>query len=372
MPEGIPQADFHFDPERYPTTAGCFIIKDDNGRALLVGGTVNLRRRLSALFERGAQPPARIRGHIDDRIQRLVAMACDIEVFLLPGNRYCPNLANSLIERCQPLFNLATYMEPSGSSFVYQTTETFPRFTTWYKESSPPADCFGPFPSATRDLLMKSVSEGFGIRTCKVMPRRACVSYQLKLCSAPCEGRISKEAYTWQITQAARLLSAPGPGLIDALETQRQSAADALDFERAGRIHAQVQALKPAIDRLAEERGQQYETDHDVEILYIAQGQAMRVVFQGGAPRLLELVETQGCAVDFLRQRFSQNAPPEIILGGDALPDLQALSAELTRANGYPVAVHLPAVGPALELLEIARANHAYRVSGLSGPARVR
>src|SRR5512138_1029583 len=128
MPEITDPVEFQFDPELYPITSGCFMIKDESGKVLLVGGTVNLRRRLAALFEEGAQPPrkARIRGRYDDRIQRLVRMARDIEVFLLPGNRYCPHLANSLIERYRPLFNLATYMEPSGSSFIYQTAETFP------------------------------------------------------------------------------------------------------------------------------------------------------------------------------------------------------------------------------------------------------
>ena len=152
MPQiGDTQLDFHFDPERYSTTPGCFIIRDGNGRARLVGGTVNLRRRLAALFEASAQPPrkTRIRGRVDDRIPRLVAMTRAIEVFLLPGTRSCPALAYSLIERYQPLFILAIYMEPTGVSSIHQTAEQYPRFTTRLKEGSTPADCFGPFPSAT-------------------------------------------------------------------------------------------------------------------------------------------------------------------------------------------------------------------------------
>src|SRR5512146_135575 len=111
---------FRFDPSRYPQIAGCFLIKDASGRALLVGGTVNLRRRLATLFQEGSQPPvrARVQNRLDDRIPRLVAMACEIEVFLLPGNIGCPGLANSLIARYKPLFNLATYLEPGGSSFI--------------------------------------------------------------------------------------------------------------------------------------------------------------------------------------------------------------------------------------------------------------
>ncbi len=329
-----------------------------------------MRRRLAALFEQGAQPPqkARVRGRVDDRIQRLTAMAYDIEVFLLPGNRYCSNLANSLIESCRPLFNLATYMEPSGSSFIYQTAEEFPRFTTRPKEGSAPADFYGPFPSATRDLLIKSVSEWLGIRTCQPMPRRACMSYALKLCSAPCEGRVTREEYARRVAQAARFFTAPGPELVEGLEAQRKTAAEALDFERAGRIHAQIQALQPAIARLEQERGQQYDADHEVHILYVAQEQAMLVVFQDGSPRTMELVEAAGSAEAFLTRRYSHGAPPEIILGGELPVDAAAwnaaaLAAELTQTNGYPVTINQPTSGPAFDLLEIARVNHAYRAS---------
>ncbi len=357
------QPAFHFEPERYPTTGGCFLIKDGAGRALLVGGTVNLRRRLAALFEEAARPPrtTRVRGRVDDRIPRLVAMARDIEVFLLPGNRYCPNLANSLIERYRPLFNLATYMEPSGASFISLTSEAFPRFTARSKETGAPSDCFGPFPSATRDLLIKSISESLGIRTCHPMPRRACISYQLKLCTAPCEGRVSREDYAWRVAQAARYLAAPGTGLIDMLEAQRQAASEAQDFEQAGRINARIQALTPAIAQLVDERSQRYEVDHEVHILYIAQGQAMRVYFQNGAPQYMEMREALGGPADFLLQSYRQGSPPELIVGGDPLADAPGLAAELSRSSGRPVTINQPANGPAFELLEIARLNHAYR-----------
>lgn len=360
---------FHFEPERYPTIGGCFLIKDGAGRALLVGGTVNLRRRLTALFEEAAQPPrkTRIRGRVDDRIPRLVAMAREIEVFLLPGNRYCPNLANSLIERYHPLFNLATYMEPSGASFIALTVETFPRFTARAKETGAPSDCFGPFPTATRDLLIKSVSESFGIRTCHPMPRRACISYQLGLCTAPCEGRVTREEYAWRAAQAARFLAAPGAGLIDRLEAQRQSAAEAQDFEQAGRINARIQALKPAIAQLVEERSQRYEAGHEVHILYMAQGKIMRVFVQDGAPQHMEMLETPGDPTEFLRQSYRQDAPPELLIGGDPLPDAPGLAAELSHSNGRPVMIHQPAGGAASELLEIARLNHAYRTGGMAG-----
>lgn len=357
---------FHFEPERYPTTGGCFLIKDGVGRVLLVGGTVNLRRRLAALFEEAAQPPrtTHVRGRVDDRLPRLVAMARDIEVFLLPGNRFCPNLANSLIERYHPLFNLATYIEPSGASFISLTVETFPRFTARAKETGAPSDCFGPFTAATRDLLIKSVSESFGIRTCHPMPRRACLSYQLKLCTAPCEERVTKEDYAWRVARAARFLAAPGTGLIGTLEAQRQAAAEAQDFEQAGRINARIQALKPAIAQLVEERSRRYEVDHEVHILYIAQGRAMRVYFQNGAPQYMEMREAPGGPADFLLQSYSQHAPPELIVGGDPLADALELSAGLTRSNGRPVIINQPANGPAFELLEIARLNHSYRTGG--------
>ncbi|HOT92764.1 MAG TPA: GIY-YIG nuclease family protein, partial [Anaerolineae bacterium] len=44
---------FDFDPQRYPTTPGCYLMRDAAGRVIYVGKATNLRRRLTSYFRPG-------------------------------------------------------------------------------------------------------------------------------------------------------------------------------------------------------------------------------------------------------------------------------------------------------------------------------
>ncbi|RPJ43651.1 MAG: hypothetical protein EHM21_11205, partial [Chloroflexi bacterium] len=318
---------------------------------------------------------------------RLVALARSIEVFILPSNEDCATLANSLIERYHPLFNLATYLEPSGTSYITLTAEPYPRLVAGRlaedgkieaRAAPQPRECFGPFPSATRDLLLKAVTENLRLRTCHPMPRRACISYQRKLCCAPCEGRVSMEEYAVRATQAGRFLTTPGPELIEALAAQMQSAAGALAFERAGRIHNQIEDLRPAIAKLAETRSRRRERERDRDAIYLANGKALIVEVRRGALRdmIFQDVPGEGEAgvVGFLLERYKrderygQEAPPELVMNVP-VSDSGGLAARLSTGSGHPVSIIVPsdASAAAGDLLEIARANLEYRLGRSEG-----
>jgi excinuclease UvrABC nuclease subunit len=66
-------------------------------------------------------------------------------------------------------------------------------------------------------------------------------------------------------------------------------------------------------------------------------------------------------AAAFLCERYHQGCPPELILNSELPGGFATLAAELSAANGHPVTITIPASGPARDLLEIARMNHAYR-----------
>ncbi|MGE5221010.1 MAG: UvrB/UvrC motif-containing protein [Omnitrophica WOR_2 bacterium] len=366
-----PNPDIVFDPSRYPETPGCYLIKT-NGKVIYAGKATNLRRWLSTYFNLKANPTTP-KSHFDDKVARMVARMDDIEVILLHSEVESLILVNKLIQRYHPLFNLATMRDDIGYAWIVQTNEPFPRFLPDIKGRTSKAlkhlhgeeniQRFGPFLSgAVRELLLQCINENFGIRTCDPLPQKTCFFYHLKVCSAPCEGKISVEEYAARVAQAAEQLSAPHLKLTGYLEGKMQAAAEAMEYERARRIRDQIQGIKSAFERQVVER----DIHHDQDVVYVHEGKALVMHLKQGAIQELELSDAPSgedapAASAYLRQRYLHNCPPELIT--TSLPAAGSLASELTSSNGYPVTISLPTQGLDYDLLDIARMNHAYRVN---------
>jgi len=79
---------------------------------------------------------------------------------------------------------------------------------------------FGPFVSASeRDALLRVIKRIFCLRSCKKLPKRACLRYHMKSCSAPCIGLISGEDYHQHVERASALLKGKRGGLSPACRT---------------------------------------------------------------------------------------------------------------------------------------------------------
>lgn len=365
--------EFLFDPSRYPETPGCYLIKNAE-KVIYAGKARNLRRRLSTYFNLKANP-SRTKSHYDEKVARMVRSIDDIEAILLHTEVESLILENNLIKRYHPIFNLAFLRDDRGYTYIIQTAENFPRFLPYIKgranralerlQEGEISHRFGPFlSSAVRALLLGCINENFGIRTCDPMPKKACFYYHLQVCSGPCEGRISVEEYAGRVAQAAEQLSAPHLKLTGYLEGKMQAAAEAMEFERARRIRDQIRSLKSAFEKQVVER----DIQHDQDVVYVHEGKALIVHLEHGAIQELNLCdappgEDQQATASFLRQHYCQGCPPEIITA--SLPYADLLQAELSACNGYPVIITVPLEGPDYDLLDIARMNHAYRVSGL-------
>jgi excinuclease ABC subunit C len=115
---------------------------------------------------------------------------------------------------------------------------------------------FGPFPSRrAAEAFNEGVLDLFKIRRCKIKIRRdptfpGCVYSEMKMCIAPCFAGCTKEEYDAEVAALVAMLDTRGPALIDPLERERESASEALDFERAASIHKRVEKVKTALRAL--------------------------------------------------------------------------------------------------------------------------
>lgn len=112
---------------------------------------------------------------------------------------------------------------------------------------------YGPFASRrSAEAFAGSALDFFKVRRCQIKIRRdptfpGCIYSEMKMCLAPCFAGCSKEEYDAEVQKLVQFLDSSGGSLRDSLEHERESASEALDFERAATLHKKVEKLDDAL-----------------------------------------------------------------------------------------------------------------------------
>jgi excinuclease ABC subunit C len=359
-------ARFAFDPQRYPTQPGCYLMRDVAGGVLYVGKAKNLRRRLGSYFR------ARSR---DWKARRLAMRVRDIEVILVNNEVESLVLENNLIKRHKPPYNSKLVDDDSGYFYVALTTGDLPRLVPYRRNRiNKPlgrdgvARCFGPYVMRRfRDTLLEYVCEAFGVRTCAPLPDRVCLRYHMGRCCGVCEGRVSRLEYAQLVERASDFMSYAHDELIEEMKERMRACAGRLEYERAQRIRDQIRALESTLQQQIVERV----VDHDQDVIYVGEQQALvthlrRGVVQGMSLYDLDESEDAGEAPDrFLLSHYTTDSPDELIV--NRLACAEQVERALATANGHPVRITLPHGGVKRELLQLCERNYHYRVEIVSG-----
>jgi excinuclease ABC subunit C len=117
---------------------------------------------------------------------------------------------------------------------------------------------FGPFPSrAAAERYADEMLNLFLLRRCTedLNPDPAfpgCVYSEMKMCLAPCYKGCSDERYKEESAEVFAFLSTRGASMLARLETERNAASEAMEFERAATIHQRMQKVQ-SVAHLASE-----------------------------------------------------------------------------------------------------------------------
>ena len=234
-----------------PNSPGVYLFKDAAGRVLYVGKAKTLRSRVASYFQPGADllkgRGPDIQRMIDELVADLDVLECQSEVdALLQENR--------LIKDIQPRFNERLKDDKTFPYLQVTTDEDFPRVGITREPKAGGVKLYGPFVSVN-DLraalpLMQRV---FKFRTCKLdfdeqsvreQPYRPCILYNIKQCTGPCSGAVSKTRYAEQVRHFRQFLGSKASQLRRELTAQMALAAEALDYERAAVLRDELKALE--------------------------------------------------------------------------------------------------------------------------------
>ena len=344
-----------------PAAPGVYRMQAADGEVLYVGKARDLKRRVASYANLSRHPA---------RLLRLVAEIAAIEVVTTHTEVEALLLESNLIKRHGPRFNVLLRDDKSFPYILLTTDSEWCRLTKYRGARDRPGDYFGPFASAgavnrtlaalERAFLLRSCSDGvFRSRS------RPCLLHQIKRCSAPCVGRVSRADYDALVAQARRFLSGRSQEVQRDLARRMQEASDRLDFENAAIYRDRIRALAQIQAR--QDINVAGLEDADVIAAHQAGGQTCVQVFffRGGRnygnrayfPRHDRAAEAAEVLAAFLGQFYDNKPPPPLVLVSHR-PAEQALIAEaLSVRAGRRVRVTAPQRGPKRKLVAHAAAN---------------
>ncbi len=339
---------------------GVYRMLDARGEALYVGKAGSLKKRVAA-YTKYAGHPVRIQRMIaNTAAMEFVSTATETEALLLEAN---------LIKRLKPRYNVLLRDDKSFPHILIEDGP-WPLLRKHRGARTTRGRYFGPFASAGAvNRTLNQLQKAFLLRTCSdpvfESRTRPCLLYQIKRCSAPCVGHVSREEYAALVEDAVRFLVGRSTRIQTELGRRMAEASEAMEFERAAVYRDRLRAL-------AHVQGHQginprITAEADVVALHREGAQACVQVFffrshqnwgnRAYFPRISAEAAEAEILEAFLGQFYAERTPPRMVLLSHPIENRALLSEALRSIAGRRVVVAVPERGEKRELVAHATRN---------------
>lgn len=359
----MPQFDSSAFLKTVPGSPGVYRMYGDKSQVIYVGKAKDLKKRLASYF----------RSNVDSiKTRALVANIAFVEFTVTNSETEALILENNLIKQYMPKYNVLL-RDDKSFPYILLTDHKHPRITAHRGPKKIAGQYFGPYPSAgavweSLKLLQKVIP----VRQCEDGFYRArtrpCLQYQLKLCSAPCVGKISDEAYAAQVRLTRLFLQGKNQQVIDDLVQQMEIASNQLDFELAAQLRDQIIALRKVQEQQAVS-GDHEEMDilgfcylHGVAAVHVLYVRDQKILgTKTYFPKLPQQTEAEEIFPAFLLQFYlnnmgGQQIPREIVIG-EMLEDADSIAEAISAAAGRKVVLNAAKRGEKARYLDLANKN---------------
>ncbi|MFN2197163.1 MAG: excinuclease ABC subunit UvrC [Anaerolineales bacterium] len=355
-----------------PTKPGCYLMKNSDGKVIYVGKAVNLRSRVRSYFHASAQH--------NEKTRQLVRRISNIEWIVVGSELEALILEMNLIKKYRPHYNVRLKDDKRYPYIKVTWAQPFPKVLVTRQMDNDGSRYFGPYTSVwavhqTLDVLRRIFPYLTCDRDITGQDSRACLYYDIKLCTAPCIGAINQENYRAMINDLCEFLNGRTEQIVSRLHRSMDQAAEALQFERAAAIRDQLLAIQKIVERqkiIVSEY-----VDSDVVAMARSNGDACVQVFfiRGGKLIgrdyfLLEGAEDTPDAdvmAEFIKQFYDQtpNVPPQVLLPYE-VEEAQIIKQWLNaRHPGEKFEIVIPQEGHANDLIALAAENAADTLTAL-------
>jgi len=218
-----------------PHSPGVYFFKSANGGILYIGKAKDLRKRISQYQQGRLNSP-----------QTAIMLAKTAKIDFLVASSEVESLVweNNLIKEHQPKYNIRL-RDDKDYLYIRISNEPFPKITAEHQTDAKDGEFIGPFTSSEYvQTTLKTIRKIFPYRTCHTLPKRPCLYFFIKLCPAPCVGKITQGEYGETVQKIRQIILGKDKKIIGGLKMQMRDESSIQNYEKAAVLRNQWQALE--------------------------------------------------------------------------------------------------------------------------------
>ena len=344
-----------------PNKPGVYRMFDAEGSSLYIGKAKSLSNRVSSY----TQP-----NRLTNRILRMVAETKHIEVTVTHSEVEALLLESNLIKQFKPRYNILLKDDKSFPHIMVTEDHDFPQLTKHRGKRKKIANYYGPFASANSvNRTLASLSSAFLLRNCSNSifhsRTRPCLQYQIKRCTAPCVGKVSKSEYQKQVDAVKQFLSGYSDKVQREYAQEMLKASDALEFETAAIWRNRIRALTAI------------QANQDINLTSLQEADIIAASITGGIccvqvffvrnatnygntaffPKTTSSEDIKTILTAFIGQFYIDKIPANLILTNHLPRETKLLEAALTKQAKVKVKITKPERGDRRKIMTMAVKN---------------
>ena len=354
-----------------PLLPGVYIMHSADGEIIYIGKAKALRNRVSQYF--GSQ------NNHAEKVRRMVDNVDHFEYIITDSEFEALILECSLIKQHTPKYNILL-KDDKGYSYIKVSGDKWRKISYVLQKNDDNAEYIGPYKSSY--YVKSAVEEAnkiFMLPTCnRKFPQdfgkgRPCLNYHIKLCSAPCTGKVKFADYNESVEQALAFLKGGSSNSVKDLTKKMEEAAENLEFERAARIRDKISSIKKMGDKQKVVANKVL--DEDVIGSFSDGKKTCYQVFRFEGGRLFDREsfvfdsgDSDSETEEFILRYYTirDDIPKNIAIDKD-FDGLTAMQDWLSEKRGSKVYVTVPQRGEQAQLMAMCRSNAAEELAQRKG-----
>lgn len=354
-----------------PLLPGVYIMHSADGEIIYIGKAKALRNRVSQYF--GSQ------NNHAEKVRRMVDNVDHFEYIITDSEFEALILECSLIKQHTPKYNILL-KDDKGYSYIKVSGDKWRKISYVLQKNDDGAEYIGPYKSSY--YVKSAVEEAnkiFMLPTCnRKYPQdfgkgRPCLNYHIKLCTAPCTGKVKFADYNESVEQALTFLKGGSSNSVKDLTKKMEEAAENLEFERAARIRDKISAIKKMGDKQKVVANKVL--DEDVIASFSDGHKTCFQVFRFEGGRLFDREsfvfdsgDSEGETEEFILRYYTiRGDVPKNIAIDKEFDGLTAMQDWLSEKRGSKVYITVPQRGEQAQLMAMCRSNAAEELAQRKG-----
>ena len=344
-----------------PVSPGIYKMIDENGEVLYVGKAKNLKKRVSSYSKLNNQ---------SQRILNMISLVRKVELSITNTEAEALLLESNVIKANKPKFNILLKDDKSFPSILLTSNHDFPQIKKHRGRKSQKGYYFGPFSSAgSVNRSLDALQKGFLLRNCTdnvfKLTTKPCLQYQIKRCTAPCVGLVSRKDYQIQVDQAKNFLNGDSDKIKEVFAEKMEEYSSNLDFENAAIWRNKIRALT-SIQSFQSVNINEIGNVDIIAVYRKLNKTSINISFMRNGSNFgdhnfflshpLE-VKINEIMLEFLGQFYENKIPPKEIIVSHEPKDKSLLIEALSLLSNHQIRIHSPKKGIKKKLINISMTN---------------